>query len=489
MGFLHSNAMKETILEATDALTSLPSRFHTQYLTNNADQQHRGTCWAFASIAALESGYMKFGAENGYLKDKEWVKLSEQSYAIGIMEFCKKYPEKCPDTPKIGDKASASDGYIIWVWAMQNYLRDKILPDLESCPYTPDEGHDLECPGRKDALKRGQKSLLKDKFIPIVIELAWTPYYVPCEGDNAGLKGCDEEHRVKCPADIAAEYCFVIKTMTDEEGHFFYTHRPGHHMEHVGGHAVGFVGYNDDYVWYSSEGEEYKGGFILKNSWGPDVSHSVRHFMNYGSYRYEDEICPNERAFSKWVPCGNNPTGGDDLFKLKNTTVLKCADEKPGHLHVVYSGDKDGKLDEIKKAVCSEEHRYCIADSLPLADGSVSVTVRKWTTDPKVYEEQTLPQIPPVAMSMIFQPEKVNVENSIEHCGYNFYPYKLWEETQSKWMSWGLDLEFEFSRASYVSQKSSAKKGMDYQFIEKVTKTIPDVAKPKSPIPWISEVF
>ncbi|KAL0210972.1 hypothetical protein P9112_009270 [Eukaryota sp. TZLM1-RC] len=499
--FLFSNSIRDEV----DSLRSeeLPRAFTTQYLTANTDQHRRGTCWAFAAINTLESFYVRHGRRNGWLKEKEAVKLSEQAYIISLLEYCNHHPKRCPDTPK--DTYHGSDGYIMWLWSFQKYFSPRLIPDLETCPYQEeaDDGkRDMECPGRDKAIQTNpiryeadliktlytveevKQALAKDKIVPLVIELAWTPYYLKCEGAYAELDGC-KNSAVRCPIDVDPQEgdCFIVYAMTDDVGHFFFTEKTGHDLAPVGGHAIATVGYNDDYVFYNNEGESFKGGFIIKNSWGPDVSHSVQHFMNEGTYRHEDELCPNERAFSSWVPCGNDGQG-DDFYKMKNTTELKCRADgtRPGHLHI------NGWSDELKNLMCDDQHTYCIKKTRTAADGAIEVTVSRWTDDPQEATDETLPPLPPLALSMVFEPVEVKKENSVLHCGYNWMPYKVWEETYSRWLAWGMDYEIKFDRSSYASQGKDFKK-FDYTHVKKSTYKIEALERPLTSTPWIAEVY
>ncbi|KAL0222060.1 hypothetical protein RCL1_001914 [Eukaryota sp. TZLM3-RCL] len=224
------------------------------------------------------------------------------------------------------------------------------------------------------------------------------------------------------------------------------------------------------------------------NHRGPDTSHSIAHLMDYGTYRHEDLICPNERSFSRWVPCGVDPSlPVDDLYKLKTTTVLKCSEKnyKPGHLHISNFAD----LQTIKEAHCEAEKNYCIASYITKQSGAIEVTVRKFNPEtPQDYVEETLPALPPTALSFVFTPVKVEKENSVDHCGYNFMPYAIWDQIRSRWLAWAFDMEFTFSESSYVANKAKYPK-LDYTHLEKSMKTLPEVSRHLTPVPWFDRIF
>ena len=92
------------------------------------------------------------------------------------------------------------------------------------------------------------------------------------------------------------------------------------------------VGYNDDYCVPGHN----KGGFIVQNSWGNILGHSLPYFMGEISHRNEQYMCPNFHNPREWVPINFN----DDIYKLRTPTVLSLAGEEGaygvrwGHFHI-----------------------------------------------------------------------------------------------------------------------------------------------------------
>ncbi|GIQ84446.1 hypothetical protein KIPB_005937, partial [Kipferlia bialata] len=134
-----------------------------------------------------------------------------------------------------------------------------------------------------------------------------------------------------CPEDMAgiADYCVEYTVMTTAEGHFYSRRTP----QPLGAHAMQIVGWNDEAVANVGVGQtKYKGGFILKNSWTADMSHSMEWFAGEISVRNEKYQCPNIRAPQKWVPVQH---ADEDMYKLEDTTILVCQPDgnKPAHFH------------------------------------------------------------------------------------------------------------------------------------------------------------
>lgn len=83
----------------------------------------------------------------------------------------------------------------------------------------------------------------------------------------------------------------------------------------IGAHAMLLVGFNDEYkMTYQS-----KGGFIVQNSWGTILGHSLKYLTGELSRRDEEYLCPNYYSPYEWVPIN---CAGEDKWKLRNTTVL-----------------------------------------------------------------------------------------------------------------------------------------------------------------------
>lgn len=121
-----------------------------------------------------------------------------------MINFCKENPEKCPDTP--GALGHATDGYPSWIYHFQDYLNNKLVVDLKSCPYYPDESEnhsgDMKCDGMKEfqdtkSLKYSvnnykylqninsikQELVKRNAVFPLVTEVMFFAYHIPCTGD------------------------------------------------------------------------------------------------------------------------------------------------------------------------------------------------------------------------------------------------------------------------------------------------------------------
>ena len=81
----------------------------------------------------LEDKYRTQGYAQGYLDENQYVRFSEQAHGKTMINFCRDHPEKCPDTPTAG--GDATDGYPLWLHFENQWIGDKLVPDMASCPY------------------------------------------------------------------------------------------------------------------------------------------------------------------------------------------------------------------------------------------------------------------------------------------------------------------------------------------------------------------
>lgn len=327
----------------------------------------------------------------GFLKENEFVRFSEQAHGINIINYCTEHPEKCPDTPQ--PTGIATDGYPSWIYHFQDYLNDKLVVDLESCPYTPDESNvtDQQCDGmeefqsksklhyrvdnysfvtRKDDIKRALYT--KNSTFPMVTELMWMEYYVPCEMDKilAQTSQCKEERHF-CPADMQnnnyTRHCAMFTLLTTGEAEFIA--RRARKARTLGAHAMLMVGYNDEYKMAGQSA----GGFIVQNSWGPVMGHSLDYLLGKVSRRDEEYMCPNANMPTEWVPVDCE---GEDKWKLRKPTVLSYIKEgrKPGHFH---TEDMSDYKEALEVAGLNENAYYVLKDVRQFVDGTSVVTLAK----------------------------------------------------------------------------------------------------------------
>ncbi len=60
-----------------------------KYITPVKFQAKRGTCWDFTTLGILEQTYRRQGAENGWLKELDYVIFSEHAYGVAVIEYCR----------------------------------------------------------------------------------------------------------------------------------------------------------------------------------------------------------------------------------------------------------------------------------------------------------------------------------------------------------------------------------------------------------------
>ena len=71
------NGAEDAALTTNQALNT--HKLALEHVTPRVDQMQRGTCWDFATMGMLEHSYRANGVANGWLKDDEYLRLSEQA--------------------------------------------------------------------------------------------------------------------------------------------------------------------------------------------------------------------------------------------------------------------------------------------------------------------------------------------------------------------------------------------------------------------------
>lgn len=200
----------------------------------------------------------------------------------------------------------------------------------------------------------------------------------------------------------------------------------------IGAHAMLLVGFNDEYkMTYQS-----KGGFIVQNSWGTILGHSLKYLTGELSRRDEEYLCPNYYSPYEWVPIN---CAGEDKWKLRNTTVLQLMSTsgkwgwKPGHFHTETRDSYAEALTYVKstKGIPLNDTVYYVVSSIQQhIDQTVSVTLGITTLGnptqnfTAITEFVTLPPAPFDYLAFFLAPLNVdNTMNNDEDCGYYFIPY------------------------------------------------------------------
>ena len=322
------------------------------------NQQQRGTCWIFATMAMLEGSYRKNGYARGYLAEDEYLSLSEQVLSIGLVDYCTKHPENkyCLGGPP---KNTSADGDPSWIYYMRDNVAKYITPDAV-CPYKGTDAEQFECPDfakgvegnpLKFELKdiRGAYTIKQIKELLLEKQQAMTwghlvldaAFDVPCDDPNNPAAGSDECAQCLHPCAQSADGCCSQEVVSGytQDGIFRTFKQP----VIGGGHAMTIIGWNDNFrVEAGTRGHEpikSVGGFILKNSWSPSRGHSAEYWAQNISTIEENTICPGETNAKTWMPAkaacmqkGVDLTGcAPSAFKyirdhwVKGATVLKCS--------------------------------------------------------------------------------------------------------------------------------------------------------------------
>ena len=303
---------------------SPPHKLAVELVTPVQYQQQRGACWLFALADLLEHSYRTRGVDRGYLRREQYLRLSEQALGAVLTTACKDN-KIClagdGDTAYTGN--STEGGETEWIYKLQSTVGKTAALPHSVCAYVPTPTADAECPGMEKAQAVSPLSFhvssmrtyytvddIKDalwrtrRVLSLSLALFSQPIALPCTHATKSLYGCDPQDKSRCvpcpiePAFAGVDCCIAqarsrrhlggISAMTPQRvcvhgvysqarfganmrGEFVGVHPSADRNVRAGGHALGLVGYNDEYT--SSAG--HVGGFILKNSWcaHPQIPH------------------------------------------------------------------------------------------------------------------------------------------------------------------------------------------------------------------------
>eukprot|EP00742_Colponemidia_sp_Colp-10_P008602 GILJ01009326.1.p1 GENE.GILJ01009326.1~~GILJ01009326.1.p1 ORF type:complete len:580 (-),score=87.44 GILJ01009326.1:309-2048(-) len=402
------------------------------------NQQRRGTCWDFATVAYLEQTYRQQGVEAGYLRPEEYLYMSEQAYGVMVIEACHANPTLCN---AVGGSDlllnTTESGYEIWVKYFK-VVHDKIVPE-SVCYYYPTPGNDTVCPELALALPSNplkftlnrMKTLydsneIKRQMIRRNRTLLWSSkvnnavYYLPAEDSNV----C-ESPLVHCPTDktYGTRCCQAINSPGYSMEGEFEMHGP---LTVSGGHAMLMVGFND--MFRTRNG--HTGGFILKNSWGSEMSHSLAYWMQEISDYDEAAICPNSKFPLNWEQC-TLPFNEKENAKDENgCTTLTC-----------------------KSAVCEQGSKVAFVNiTMSNMDGIWDACFARYrdTDGHKVRSEFCVSQ-PMGVIARMFAPHNPKPNND-SLCGFYFFPYDLAHASQTTLGGhWAIDFDLTWHKQSYMA--------------------------------------
>jgi hypothetical protein len=212
--------------------------------------QKWGTCWAYASIASLESAYL--------LQNDQSIDASEQYVITNSGAMCPANPDPTKDKRPGG-----------WCYKAVEYLASKGTVSETDCPDTG--GYGTPDPNVKKPYGG----------------VAWGF----CKGTN-GVASVEEIKKALCEygpvttwIDAGGTFGSYTKGVYDDDD----DKDPGHK---VGGHFVLIVGWDDK-----------RGAWLIKNSWGADWGSSCGADDN-------ERGAPGKRGYM-WIKYGCHGVGGD----------------------------------------------------------------------------------------------------------------------------------------------------------------------------------
>lgn len=486
----------------------LPSRFALDYLPPRKYQYNRGTCWAFSIVGPVEAQYRKQGIEQGFLNQNEYVKFTEQAFALNIVRKCN-YPEvekagicKLPYDRVAWNDTAGGEGNLLWEF--RDYFQDKMFPDFV-CPYKmknltnfdtdfiePNKAMDLDREGdgvqpfekcepigeSDDEIKVKKfynenpirmnvtefqtiynreeiKRALVEHRVPLSITMPThnTEYFLPCNVN--GIK-CDETNTTFCPPDgrFGTSECFrMLKPMYNFDGEF-----RGHHAyQQSGGHGMTLAGYNDEYV---TKNGFMKGGYIIRNTWTDGVSldefgaikprgsHSIAYWMQEISEQNERKLCPNSENPRNWFQCDEAETLEDTYKECTSAENLHTAEL--AYQPVKLRCDQDRQFFGVS---CKKSAEYLLLRADPSTDGLYTVSLLE--KDDATYKKivYTIP-MELGEYGVIYKPQNFTHQNDDDYCGYYWLPYEVADKTGVLYGGTYVNLyKVTFEKSSYYNPK------------------------------------
>ncbi|TMW61485.1 hypothetical protein Poli38472_012676 [Pythium oligandrum] len=493
----------------------LPHKFAVEHVTPLKTQDNRGTCWDFAAVGVLENSYRAQGVHHGWLKENEYIPISEQAYGAEVLRLCWGPPGSpqraaCLLPGNSIWKNSTEGGESAELYYLVNGLKDSIFPE-SICPYDPNEGNDTVCDGltkekrASNPLRLAVKNMetfyqepqIKDALLRHRQAMAFTtpmPYithYYPCVGDFAKDERCNPESNActLCPPELALTTCCIPVTGGENYNmHGEFIAHSGMTLE--GGHVMTLVGYND--LYRTKDG--LTGGYIIKNSWWDGIhpalgpkhargSHSIKYWLQEISDWEERTMCPNSYRPDNWYQCGQD---GEVIHARSNsgarvplpltrrenvTGIEECLSEET-KLYAE-TNIQPLHLECTDEAYCKTgaEYTYFARNATEWGDRMQVMCFLEYNTASKVASELCLPPMLMEKIAYIFSPVADEVrENDHDVCGFYFYPYEVQQQYNSNFGNFYVNhFDIEWHASSYLANKEDYPE-YDYSEVEKSTK-------------------
>lgn len=237
-------------------------------------------------------------------------------------------------------------------------------------------------------------------------------------------------------------------------------HRRGGKMILLGGHAINVVGYTDSYT------DEWgnRGGFIIRNSWNDGLgtahgsngrgSHSAAYYMR-DVFDFDEALsCPNPHSPRSWYAC-------KDIAECKSPLTALQAQVARKPLELACTDNSAVLFD-----VCERNASYYLANLTEFdSDGLFTACFLRASDNGAGRADLCTPPLLIDDLASILTPRTITHINDPTVCGYHFLPYNTLEAIRSRFGAVAAgDFDIEWSRASYVSQRSDVDVAAQYDY-------------------------
>ena len=478
-------------------------------ITPVKDQQSRGTCWIFATMAFLEAAYNKEAKEKHGHPIDSYVRFSEQAYGIKMVDTCQvENPSKyCTNGQRWG---TPTDGLPEWLYYFNDVNKKWALPE-NLCPYYGTEDEWDICPDINQKLEKNPIEFtidnitsvytiadIKKLMIETQLPVTWSHsvfnkvYKTKCSQlkNQSVIQQCVDKS-MPCGDD----YCYEIMTSSyDNNGVFDLTGK----VYAGGGHSMAIVGWNDDFRVNRNSNHrkinEYsKGGFIIRNSWGHGA-HSIGYFLSNHSTVQEDALCPNFNVYQNWIPmdyecfktsmdakeCTNGFYRIVQLKRYEEGTILQCTKTAMDPAKATAMGFDFCSLPENQNktwrfALQSERNKQAVYSSQPMVkvrytnhdEGQGHFYLMAWEEGSNEVIEIVTDPTTPLELEKLFTP--VVTHESTHYCGYYFIPYDVFKFSNLRRPKYGDDTPtfstfgITFDESSFLDAKDK-KENANYNY-------------------------